>query len=200
MATLANFGIPSISSTILHPKMKFLWRVTFLEIGRLVPGTTTRDLSAQATNITRPNLTWEEVTVHRYNSVSTLGGKHTWEPINLTVEDDINGLASKVITAQMETQQRLIGVDLDGRWLNRAASGSDYKFGMKLEQLEGDELVLEQWLIEGCHIVNADFGDLDYSASEAATITMSIRYDHARRVDTGAGAALGTALGGHVAG
>ena len=197
MATLANFGIPGAGAGILHPRLKNKFRITFLNMGRLVPGTNSRNLTMQVTNITLPNLTFEEVVLHRYNSTAYVAGKHSWEPISVTVEDDITGLAAKVVTAQLETQQRIVGSDLDGRWLNTAATGSDYKFGIKIDQLDGDEGVVQTWVLEGAMVVSADFGDRDYSASEAATITMSIRYDHARHIESGAG--YGTALGGNVA-
>ncbi len=197
MATLANFGIPGAGAGILHPRLKNKFRITFLNMGRLVPGTNSRNLTMQVTNITLPNLTFEEVVLHRYNSTAYVAGKHSWEPITVTVEDDITGLAAKVVTAQLETQQRIVGSDLDGRWLNTAATGSDYKFGIKIDQLDGDEGVVQQWILEGAMITSADFGDRDYSASEAATITMSVRFDHARHIESGAG--YGTALGGNVA-
>jgi hypothetical protein len=197
MATLSNFGIPGAGSGVLHPKMKNKWRVTFQDMGRLVTGTNSRNLTMQATTITRPQLEFEEVSIHRYNSTAYVAGRHTWSAMNLTVEDDITGLASKVVKGQLETQQRLVGVDLDGRWLNTAATGSDYKFGVKLEQLDGDEGVVETWVLEGVFIQAADFGDLAYDGSEAATIALTLRYDHARAIDNGAG--YGTALGGNVA-
>lgn len=197
MATLSNFGIPGAGSGILHPRLKNKFRITFLNMGQLVPGTNSRNLTMQVTNITLPNLTFEEVILHRYNSTAYIAGKHSWEPISVTVEDDITGLAATVVKAQLETQQRIIGVDLDGRWLNTAATGSDYKFGAKIEQLDGDEGVVQTWILEGAMVSGADFGDRDYSASEAATITMQIRFDHARHIESGQG--YGTALGGNVA-
>lgn len=197
MATLANFGIPGAGAGILHPRLKNKFRVTFLNIGQLVPGANSRDLTMQVVNTTLPNISWEEVTLHRYNSTAYVAGKHSFEPINMTVEDDIGGLAVKVIEAQMETQQRIVGSDLDGRWLNSAATGSDYKFGARIDQLDGDETVVSSWILEGCQLSNVDFGDRDYSASEAATITMSVRFDHARKIESGQG--YGTAIGGNVA-
>ena len=196
MATLSNMGIPGAGSGILQPQFKNKWRVTFQDIGRLVSGHNSRNLTMQATTITRPQIEWEEVAIHRYNSTAYVAGKHTWSPMNLTVESDITGLAARVIKAQMETQQRLVGVDLDGRWLNTAATGSDYKFGLKLEQLDGDETIVETWILEGVWIQAFDAGDLDYSASEAATMQLTLRFDHARSITGGEG--LGTALGGNV--
>lgn len=176
--------------------MKNHFRVTFLNIGALVGGSNSRDLMMQVTTVTLPNITWEEVAIHRYNSVAYVQGKHSFEPISMTFEDDINGLASAVVEAQLETQQRLIGGDLDGRWLNVGATGSDYKFGMLIEQLDGDEGVLSTWRCEGCMIMNAEFGDRDSSASESVTINLSIRFDHASKVNSAGG--YGTALGGAV--
>jgi len=196
MATLSNFGIPGAGSGILHPKLKNKWRVTFQDIGRIVSGVNSRNVSMQATTVTRPQLEFEEVPIHRYNSVAYVSGKHTWSPISLTLEDDITSLATRVVKAQLETQQRLVGVDLDGRWLNTAATGSDYKFSMKIEQLDGDEGVVETWIMEGCFLQAVDFSDLDYAASESVTIQLTVRYDHARSIDSGDG--YGTALGGFV--
>lgn len=197
MATLSNFGIPGAGSGILHPQLKNKWRVTFQDIGRLVSGHNSRNLTMQATTITRPQVEFEEVQIHRYNSTAYIAGKHTWSPMNLTVESDVTGLAAKVLHAQLETQQRLVGVDLDGRWLNTAATGSDYKFSVKLEQLDGDEGVVESWYLEGVWIQSFDGGDLDYSASEAATMQLVLRFDHARAIVGGEG--YGTALGGQIA-
>jgi hypothetical protein len=187
-------GIPGAGFGILHPKQKYRWQVTFVGLARLVPGASSRDITRQATTITRPNLSFEEVPIHRYNSVAYIAGKHSWEPISLTIEDDITGLASYAIQGQLETQERLIGADLPGQWLNSAATGSDYKFGTIIEALDGNEGVVERWRIEGCFIQSADYGDLDYSASDASTITVQLRYDHARQELTGQG--YGTALNG----
>jgi hypothetical protein len=198
MATLANFGIAGGFSGHLHPQMKNKWRVTFLDMGRLVSGTNSRNLTMQATTVNLPQLEFENVQINRYNSTSYVAGKYTWSTTSMVVEDDITGLAKKVITGQLETQQRLVGVDLDGRWLNTAATGSDYKFGMKIEQLDGDEGVTSTWIFEGVFISAAEFGDLDYADSGAVTISLTLRFDHVRNIVTGDG--YGTALGGNVAG
>lgn len=196
MATLSQMGVPGAGFGILHPKQKHRWQVTFVGLARLVPGASSRELTRQAINVTRPNLSFEEVPIHRYNSVSYVAGKHTFDPISLTLEDDITGLAAYAVQGQLETQQRLIGADLPGEWLNAAATGSDYKFGTILEALDGNEGVVERWKLEGCFILSADYGDLDYSASDAATISLQIRYDHARQELTGQG--YGTALNGNL--
>lgn len=197
MATLSNMGIPGAGAGMLHPKLKNRFRVSFRNMAQLIPGTNSRDLTLQVVDTTLPSISFEEVALHRYNSTGYVQGKGMWEPINLTVEDDITGLASRVIYAQVETQQRIVGSDLDGRWLNTAATGSDYKFGTVIDELDGDEGVVSTWFLEGCQIMSVEAGDRAYaSSSEAATITMSIRFDIARKRESGAG--YGTALGGAI--
>lgn len=195
MATLSQMGIPGVGSGILHPKLKDKFRITFQNLGKLVPGVNSRDISMQMNTTDLPKISWEKIEQHRYNSKATILGKHSWEDLNVVVEDDITGLATKAIEAQMETQQRLVGGDLDGRWLNTAATGSDYKFACRIDQLDGNEGVVSSWIIESTSMSNVDFGDRDYSASEKATISFVLTFDHAYKINTGDG--YGTALGGN---
>lgn len=191
MATLSQVGIPGVGNGILMPKLKNRWRVTFQGVGASAGGNSA-DLSMQALTVTRPNLTFEQIKLDRYNSSAYIAGKHEWEPCSLVVQDDITGKASGIIRNQLEAQQKLIGAD--GPWLATAATASAYKFGMKLEMLDGNETVVEQWLLEGCWLAATDFGDMDYSASEAVAISLQVRFDHARQVLEQLG--LGTAIGG----
>jgi hypothetical protein len=191
MATVNNFGIPDVSSGILHPKHKNRWRVTFSNLGG---GTESQNVSAQAINITRPTLNFDEVQLDRYNSRAFVAGKHTFEPMTLTLEDDLTGTASKVIQDQLQKQQWLIGVE--GQFLAAAAAGSMYKFVTRLDQLDGNDQVVERWTMEGCWIQNIDYTDLDYAASEAVQITVTLRYDHARQDIVGFTGGEGVATGG----
>jgi len=196
MATLSQMGIPAAGAGVLHPKQQYRWQVTFVNLAHLVPGASSREITRQAVKISRPSLSFEEIKIERYNSTAYVAGKHTWEDLKLTIEDDITGLASYAVQGQVETQQRLIGADLTGTWLNSAATGSDYKFGTIIQQLDGNEGVIETWKLEGCWIKTADYGGLDYGSNEAVTIDLTIRYDHARQELTGQG--YGTAIAGNL--
>lgn len=196
MATLSQMGVPQAGFGILQPKQKYRWQVTFQGLARLVPGASGRDLTRQAITVSRPSLDFDEVKINRYNSSAYVAGRYSWSEMSLTVEDDMTGLASAAVQGQLETQQRLIGGDLPGQWLNSAATGSDYKFGIILEQLDGNEGIVEQWLIEGCFLKTANYGELSYESSDAVTIDMTIRFDHARNILSGQG--YGTALAGNL--
>lgn len=191
MATINDIGIPGVGSGILQPKLNNRWRVTFSNMGG---GVDSQPLSMQAITVTRPVLNFEEVPLHRYNSVAWVAGKHNFEPMTLTVEDDVTGTASQVIQDQLQGQQWLIGAQ--GQWLAARGEGSLYKFVTTLDMLDGNETVIEQWFVEGCWIQNTDWTELDYSGNDPVKITMMIRYDHARQLIGGYTQGLGVATGG----
>lgn len=191
MATINDIGIPGVGSGFLHPKQKNRWRVLFSNMGG---GIDSQPLSIQAVTIERPKLNFEKVELHRYNSKAFIAAKHTFEPMTLTIEDDVTGGASKVIQDQIQAQQWLIGAE--GQWLAARGEGSLYKFVTTLDQLDGNDVVIEEWIMEGCFIENTDYTDLDYSTGDAVQITLTISYDHARQVLGGYDQGQGVATGG----
>lgn len=190
MATIADLGIPGVGTGILQPKLRNRWRVTFANIGS---GTNSQPLSMQAITVTRPSLSFDEVQLDRYNSRAWVAGKYTFEPVTLTIEDDITGSASQVIQNQLQLQEQLIGVG--SVFLPATPEGSLYKFVTILDMLDGNETVVEEWILEGCWLKSVDYTELNYAASEAVQITTTIRYDHARQDIGGYVAGPGIALG-----
>jgi hypothetical protein len=191
VATINDIGIPGVGSGILHPKHKNRWRVTF---ANLAGGVDSQPMSMQARRVKRPVLSFETIELHRYNSRAWIAGKHNWEPITMTIEDDVTSSASNVIQAQLQKQQFLIGAE--GQFLAAAGEGSLYKFVTYLDMLDGNDQVIEKWTVEGCYIEQADFGEVDYTVNEAVTIELTVRYDHARQLLGGYSQGQGVATGG----
>lgn len=191
MSTIYDMGIPGVGTGILQPKQANRWRVTFQNLG---DGADSQPISMQAVSLQRPTVSFNKVSLHRYNSVSYIAGKHKWEPIEITIEDDVTGSASAAIQQQLQQQQWLIGSE--GQWLRAAGEGSIYKFAVKIDMMDGNDQAIETWTLEGCWFENVKYGDLDYSQDEAVKIVMSISYDHARQLlggYLGTGASLGGA-------
>ena len=191
MSTINDIGIPGVGNGILHPKQKNRWRITFANLGG---GADSQPLSMQATTVTRPVITFEEIQLDRYVSRAFIAGKYTFEPMTLSFEDDVSGSASQVIQTQLQKQQWLIGAE--GQWLAAAGEGSLYKFVTYLDMLDGNEQVIEKWTIEGCWFAQVDYTDLDMAAGDQVLITTQIRYDHARQNIGGYGQGEGVATGG----
>lgn len=195
MATINDIGIPFPGGQgmgILQPKQKNKWMIQFVNIGTL---SSSRDLAAQAITVSRPKITFTEHELHRYNSVAWIGGKHSYEPLQITIQDNYSNGASSIVQSQIERQQKLIGAN-SGPFLAAAPDANTYKFATILYMLDGGSNVLEEINYEGCFLQTIDYGETDYSTSEPVTISLTIRFDNATQI-FGLGFSSGQALGGN---
>lgn len=176
MADLTQFGVPTAGgNSMVMPKLQYRFRVQLYNFG--LGNGSTLELTQNVVSVTRPSLTHDEVTLDAYNSKVYLAGKHTWEPVTLTVRDDINNAVTKQIAQQLQKQ-------LNQGLQSAPAAGRDYKFGMVIEQLDGGNgatgpTVLETWSMNGCFIQNANYGENNYATSDVMQITLQIRFDAA---------------------
>ena len=192
MADLTQFGVPTAGgNAMVMPKLQYRFRVQLYNFG--LGNGSTLELTQNVVSVTRPSLTHDEVTLDAYNSKVYLAGKHTWDPVTLTVRDDINNSVTKQIAQQLQKQ-------LNQGLQSAPTAGRDYKFGMVIEQLDGSQpgLVLESWSLNGCFIQNANYGENNYATSDQMQITLQIRYDAADIHDAAVGSA--TTSGGLTSG
>lgn len=171
--TRSKFGVPTGTgaSGILMPKLKYRFRVSFLN--NFGGSVNTVALTQNVQSVVRPKINYEEVIIDSYNSRSYLQGKHTWDPISVTIRDDIQNKVTKLVGAQVQRQ-------LNHFQQTTPAAGSDYKFDMQIEVLDGVNAgASEVWFLEGCFLTQSDYSDTDYSSNEQVTVTMMIRYDNA---------------------
>ena len=187
-SSLTNFTVPlstnqsASSQGLLMPKLKFRFRVTFLNFGVTQP---TTELTKQVIDFKRPSVSFENITIPIYNSQVYLAGKPTWSEVTCNLRDDASGEVTKRVGEQMQKQ-------FDFFEQSSASSGIDYKFQTILEILDGgnganNPNVLETWELYGCYLMSADYGDNNYASNEPMTVTLSIRYDNALQTPTGAG-------------
>ena len=172
--TKSKFGVPLTGNTgsgVLMPKLKYRFRVSLLN--NFGGSNETKVLTQNVQNVSRPKISYEEQIIDSYNSRTYLQGKHTWDPISVTVRDDIQNKVAKLVGAQVQRQ-------LNHFQQTTPAAGSDYKFDMQIEVLDGVNAgASEVWFLEGCFLTQSDYSDTDYSSNEQVTITMMIRYDNA---------------------
>ena len=173
---------------LLMPKLKYRFRVMFENFGVSTPRT---ELTKQVMTFTRPNLSFEEITVPIYNSTLKLAGKPTWADATCEIRDDAGGNVSRLVGEQLQKQ-------MDFLEMSSASSGIDYKFLTRLELLDGGNgadqpNVLETWELYGCYLKSADYGQVSYAESAPVTINMTIAYDNANQIPYGVGVATGLA-------
>ena len=193
ISTLSKFTVPlandqsSASQGLLMPKLQYRFRVILENFGVSTPRS---EITKQVMDVTRPNLTFDTVTLDVYNSKVYAAGKHTWEPITLTLRDDVNNSVSKLVGEQIQKQ-------FDFFEQASAAAGIDYKFTTRIEMLDGGNgastaRILETWELYGSYVESVNYNTLAYNTSDPVTITLNIRYDNA--VQTPQGTGIGTSV------
>ena len=69
--------------------------------------------------------------------------------------------------------------DIDIKNLTIEEAKEIYKKDVTIQSLDPTGGVIEEWLLKGAFIVTANFGTLDWSASEFVEIALTLRYDYA---------------------
>jgi hypothetical protein len=181
ITTLQNISIPTegagSNSSLLMPKLQYRFRVLLDNFGTTGGPDGTREISRQVVDVTRPNISFEQMTIDAYNSRTYLAGKHTWEPITLTLREDANNNVQKVVGQQLQKQ-------FDFFEQSSAVSSGTYKFQTRIEILDGGNgangaNVIDRFQLVGCYIESANYNTLAYATNEAVTTTLVIRYDNA---------------------
>lgn len=190
------------SQGLLMPKLQYRFRILFDNFGVSQP---TTELTKQVIDFKRPSIGFGEIPIEIYNSRYYLAGKPTWESISVNLRDDASGQVSKLVGEQIQKQ-------FDFSEQASAAAGIDYKFQLRCDILDGGNgifapTVLECWELYGCYVVSADYGPLNYGASEPVTIALTLRFDNAVQSPTadapsigGIGMNVGRSVGVNVSG
>lgn len=193
--TVGADNTPS-SQGLLMPKLQYRFRALFLNFG---VGGSTQELTKQVIDIARPSVSFTEIPIDIYNSKIYLSGKHEWTTTTINLRDDAGGNVSKLVGQQIQKQMDFVEQA-------SAATAQDYKFQINYEVLDGGNgtltpTVLETWELYGCFIQTVNYNNMSYSANEAATISLTVRYDNAIQspLTSGIGTNVGRAFGGTAA-
>jgi hypothetical protein len=181
ISSLSKFTVPLTSDQsansqgLLMPKLRYRFRVTLDNFG--VAGTPTTELTKQVMNVTRPQVSFEEIKLSVYNSTVKLAGRHSFADATLTLRDDVTGAVTRKVGEQLQKQ-------FDFFEQSGAASGIDYKFRMRVEVLDGgngayEPSSLESFEFLGCFVKQATYQGGDYTNNEPMDIALTITYDNA---------------------
>jgi hypothetical protein len=165
---------------LLMPKLKYRFRVSLENFGVTKP---TTELTKQVVTAARPQVQFENQVIHVYNSQIKYAGKHSWQPMNITVRDDVGGNVTKLVGEQLQKQ-------FDFFEQASAAAGGEYKFLTRIEMLDGgngayEPTILEGWELTGCYLQKVTYQGGDYKTSDPLDISMTITYDNAIQTNKG---------------
>lgn len=129
----------------------------------------------------RPNISFEETEINMKNGKFYIPGKATWEAITVTFYD-VAGKPETVGTGIAAIYGWLASVysfqkrNALQESLCMGAAMQDYAAKATLNMYSGCGDVLETWEITDAWPQAVNWGDLDFSSSEEATIEVTLRY------------------------
>ena len=119
----------------------------------------------------RPQITFEEIELNHINVKRYLKGKGTWEPLEITLYDPIVPSGAQAVMEWVRLHHESV--------TGRNGYADFYKKDVTINVLGpvGDKV--EEWTGKGAFITEADFGTLDWTATNAYNeIAMSIQCDY----------------------
>ena len=119
----------------------------------------------------RPTITNGEVVLDHINIDRKVKGKSRWNDISITLYDPIVPSGAQ---AAMEWI-RLHHESLTGR----DGYSTQYKKDIQFHSLSPTGEKIEEWELKGAYIVDAGFGDMDWSNESAVEISLTLSYDYA---------------------
>jgi len=119
----------------------------------------------------RPNIQFEAVTLEHINLKRKLKGKGEWQDLEITLYDPIVPSGAQAVMEWVRTSHESL--------TGRDGYADFYKKDIDIYMLGpvGDKI--EQWKIKGAFILNAQFGELDWTSNDPAEITLTLSYDYA---------------------
>ena len=178
-----NMGMGKLGDGKIIHKRKFRWTFEVIRTnGRNVPASFVKVAA-------RPNLNIEETEINFLNAKRFLPGKGTWETITVTYYDiagDASGTSNVGLWDWLASVYDYTGGGaVAGVSAPEFISNPDVKQSSRRECYSGTGIIalydgcgnaLERWSLNDCWPQSINFGELDYSSSEEATIEVTIRY------------------------
>ncbi len=119
----------------------------------------------------RPTIQFETITLDHINVKRKLKGKGEWQDITITLYDPIVPSGAQAVMEWVRLGHESI--------TGRRGYADFYKKDITFYLLGpvGDKI--EQWTLKCAFIQQANFGELDFSSNEVATIELTLSYDYA---------------------
>jgi len=160
--------------TELRRKHRWLFTV----VGVPDPGKNRATLFLQ--KCTRPTVKYGEAIMHHDQEQAYFAGKTEWEPITLDFYDaeqdpDVSQWIWDWVCGGEQTSVADIAAVT-------VARPNQYKKQGKIEMRDGRGSATERWKLEGMWPQETNWGELDYSTSDIAMVTVKCRFDRAIRV------------------
>ena len=145
------------------PAVQNLWKVTFPNIlGIKIPSFTIKTAG-------RPAWTFEEYVIDYMGQKRYGAGKVEYDPFEFTSNEPVDISVTKGLVAWSSLIQEFA--------TGKRGYVSQYKKPVTVELLDGFELVINKWVLEGAWPSNVNGGSLDYTSGEPIEVSCTLRFD-----------------------
>lgn len=120
--------------------------------------------------VTRPTLRQDAKPINHINVQRYVKGRTVWQPITLTLHDPIVPSAAQAVMEWVRLHHESV--------TGRDGYADFYKKDLTFNVLGpvGDKV--EEWVIKGAQIVEANFGEMNWDNDDPANITLQIQPDY----------------------
>ena len=164
-----GIGALGFNNTVFKRKFRYTFEVqNICGGGSFVP-------AAFVKTAARPKLAIDETEINFLNAKMFIPGKATWDAITVTYIDAVNSTNVSLFAplwswlASVYNFQEPVELPMGSIRRDYAATGI---IGM----YDGCGTLLETWQLNNLWPTEIDFGELDYSSSDEATISLTLRY------------------------
>lgn len=105
------------------------------------------------------------------NTSTYVLGRYVWKPISITLRQLIGPSTAQAVMEWI----RLSSESVTGR----QGYAAGYKRNVEINMLDPTGVVVSKWILVNTMTTTSNFGQLDYSSSDLATIELGLQYDYA---------------------
>ena len=121
--------------------------------------------------IDRPNVQFGEVTIDHINVKRKLKGKATWNNVTCDLYDPVTPSGAQAVMEWVRLSHESV--------TGRDGYSDFYKKDIYIRTLGPVGDVVEEWILKGAYVQNANFGDMDWTSDTPVSISMTIVMDYA---------------------
>jgi len=122
-------------------------------------------------SIQRPTVTFGDITLDHINVKRKLKGKATWNDVSTTLFDPVSPSGAQQVMEWIRLSHESV--------TGRDGYSDFYKKDVTFNMLGPVGDVVEEWILKGAFVREANFGEASWANEAPMEITLSIRYDYA---------------------
>jgi hypothetical protein len=121
--------------------------------------------------ISRPTVSFGDITLDHINVKRKLKGKATWDDVSATLYDPVSPSGAQAVMEWIRLSHESV--------TGRDGYSDFYKKDVVFNMLGPVGDIVEEWILKGAFVQQSNFGSADWSNEAPMEIALNIRYDYA---------------------